>query len=85
MVKAALIILGVAITLTVLIVLCRTGRPIRRLLTSGVQGLCALGAVDLLGTFTGISLGLGWFSLAVSGLLGIPGVIGMLLMKLIMV
>ncbi len=58
-----------------------TEHPVRRLAVSGLQGVCALGAVDLLGTFTGVSLGWSFLSCGVSLVLGVPGVIGMLLEK----
>lgn len=59
----------------------RAKRPFSGLMASGVQGLCALAAVDLVGMFTGVSLGFGWLSLGVSALLGVPGVIALLLLR----
>ena len=82
-IKWGLIAVGTAITQAVLIAAVRDGKPVRRLLLSGVQGLCALGLVDLAGAFTAVSLGLSWFTVAVCGVLGLPGVIGLLLLKLI--
>lgn len=61
----------------------RSRRPIRNMLSSGVQGLCALGAVNLFGAFAQASLGLSGFTVGISFGLGIPGVISLLLMKLI--
>lgn len=67
-----------AVVLPVLIARFRTGHPLRESLHSGVQGLCALAAVDVAGAFTGVSLGLNWLSALVSLFLGLPGVIGLL-------
>ena len=58
-------------------------KPIRNLFGSVFQGICALAAVDVAGMFTGVSLGINWFTLGVCGTLGVPGVITLLLLKLI--
>lgn len=62
----------------------KTGRPIRSVIGSGVQGLCALAAVNVTGAFTGVSLGLNLFSGACCVVLGIPGVIALLIEKIIL-
>lgn len=77
-------VVGIAIALAVLIALFRTNKPIRSLLGSGIQGICALAAVDVAGAFTGVSLGLNLFSGLCCLVLGIPGVIALLILKLIM-
>ncbi len=73
--------LAAALSLAVLIALFRSGRPVRQLIGSGVQGLCAVAAVNLTGAFTGVSLGLNVLSGACCALLGVPGVITLLLLK----
>lgn len=75
--------LGAVIAIAVGIALFRSGRPVRRLAGSGAQGICALAAVNVAGAFTGVSLGLNLFSGLCCLVLGIPGVITMLLLKLI--
>ena len=78
------IVCGVAAAAAVAVVgwrMWRAGRPLRRLAASGIQGLCALAAVNVTGMFTGVSLGLGWFSAAVCCVLGVPGVVLLLLLK----
>ncbi len=72
-------------TLWLLVTAVRNGHPIRRLLSSGTQGLCAIGLVNVLGTFTGVSLGFSWLSIGIAMTLGIPGVIGLTLLDIIMV
>ena len=74
---------GAGILLAVVIALFRSGRPVRGLLGSSVQGICALAAVNGAGTFTGVSLGLNWLTGGVCAVLGIPGVITLLLLKLL--
>ena len=73
---------GVGI-LILLISAFRNKKPLRSVFGGALQGLCALAAVDVAGAFTGVSIGLSVFSLAVSAALGIPGVIALLLLKLI--
>lgn len=74
---------GVVIVLAVAVALFKTGRPVRGIVGSGAQGICALAAVNIAGAFTGVSLGLNLFSGLCCLVLGIPGVVGMLFMKLI--
>ena len=75
------VLLGCAIVWVVS--LFRSGKPIRRVLGSTLQGACALAAVNVSGAITGVSLGLGWFSWVTCAVLGVPGVIGLLLLKCI--
>ncbi len=74
---------GIGMALAVAVALVRTGKPVRKLIGSGVEGLCALAAVNVAGAFTGVSLGLNLFSGLCCLVLGIPGVVGLLLLKLI--
>ncbi len=76
-------ILGGVIALAVLVTVFRGRNPVRRLIGSGVQGLCALAAVNVAGAFTGVSLGLGLFSGIYCVLLGIPGVLSLLVIRLL--
>ncbi len=69
--------------LWLLMVLFRSGKPIRRLLAGALQGACALAAVNVTGMFTGVSLGLNVFTAIISGALGVPGVITLLLLNVI--
>lgn len=79
------IVWGVAAVsgIVLLTALIKSGKPVRSLLGSAVQGWCALAAVNVVGMFSGVSIGLNTFSLVVSGTLGIPGVIGLLLLNAI--
>ncbi len=72
-----------AAALAVLIALFRSGKPLRFTIASLIEGACAMAAVDVVGIFTGISLGFGWFSLSCCAAFGIPGVISMLVMRAI--
>lgn len=54
---------------------------IRRFVLSGIWGLLSLFAVNLAAVYTHISLGFGWFSGGVAAILGVPGVVGLLLLN----
>ena len=75
---------GIAMLVT-LVVLVRSGKPFRFVLASFVEGVCAIAAVNIAGIFTGVSLGFNWFTLVGSAAFGVPGVIAMLLLRLIAV
>jgi inhibitor of the pro-sigma K processing machinery len=72
-----------AVAVVVLVTAFYSRRPIRSLLGSGVQGLCALASVNVLAAFTGVSIGFNLFSGGVCLFLGVPGVILLLLLKVI--
>ncbi len=63
---------------------CFTKKPIRTLLSSALQGACALAAVNVTGAFTGVSLGLCWLTGGFCVLGGVPGVITLLLLRVIL-
>lgn len=69
--------------LWIMVTALRGGRPLRSLLSSAAQGMCALGLVNVLGTFTSVSLGFGWLATGAGLALGIPGVIGVLILNII--
>ena len=75
------IAVGVVAAVAVIVAAVRGKKPLRQLAAGAVQGLCALAAVNVAGAFTGVSLGIGWLSLAAAGLLGIPGVTTLLLLQ----
>ncbi|MCL2884976.1 MAG: pro-sigmaK processing inhibitor BofA family protein [Oscillospiraceae bacterium] len=81
--QIVLYVCGAAALVAILWALAKDGKPVRRLLSSGLQGLCALAAVNVTGALTGVSLGLGFFSTVCCVLLGIPGVIALLVAKMI--
>ncbi|HHU23352.1 MAG TPA: pro-sigmaK processing inhibitor BofA [Clostridiales bacterium] len=52
-----------------------------KLLVNAIVGFLSLVVVNLLGSFIGISLGVNWLNAIIVGLLGLPGVILLLLLK----
>ncbi len=77
-------VLAFILIMILLITAIRNGRPCRRLFSSATLGLCALGAVNLLGGLTGVSVGFSWLAVGSSMLLGIPGVVGMVVLDVVL-
>ena len=57
---------------------------LRSWLLSAMQGIAALFAVNLVGLVSGVTIALNGWSLGTAALLGMPGVIGTLLLKFIL-
>ena len=74
-------IIGSVIGMAVLIGACLTGRPIRTLCRSALEGFCALAAVNVLSMVSGVTLGVTAFSATVCALLGIPGTVTLLVLQ----
>ena len=75
-------VLGIG-ALAVLIAHARTGRPLRSLFASLVQGGVSLLAVNALGAFTGVRVAVNPYTLAAACVFGLPGTIAMVLLNTI--
>ena len=60
----------------------RGKHPLRSALGNGVLGAASLGAINLLAEYTGISIALSYGTALIAVVLGVPGVITMLLLRL---
>jgi len=74
------LIAGVLVLLTVA-VFAKPIRFILRLLINTALGFAALLLINYLGAGFGISLGVNWVNAAVTGILGLPGVALLLILK----
>lgn len=74
----------VVCALTVLIYMKKSGRFIKSLLVSAVQGFAALLAVNAAGTMTGVTLPLNAITLGSSAVFGTPGVIMNLIAQIVL-
>lgn len=83
MLQMILLAVAAAVCIAVLTALFRSGHFLRTLLFSAVTGNAALFCVGYLGAFTGVVLSVNLFTMAAATVLGIPGVLAMLLMKLL--
>lgn len=61
----------------------RGGAPIRTGILSALLGLSGLGAACILSPVTGVAVSVNFFTTAVSVLLGLPGVAGIMTMAVI--
>lgn len=52
-----------------------------KILLNGLMGFVILFVVNWLGGFVGVSLGINWVNALVAGILGVPGVVLLLLLK----
>lgn len=75
----ALLLIGI----TLLVIYSRSARLLKCVLFTMATGLAALGAVLMIGRFTSLAIALTPLSILISGLLGIPGVVCMLILNLI--
>lgn len=72
----SLIIIGVLVLLANLI---KSKKFFRCILSSSVQGIAALFAVNLLGMVTGLHISVNWITIVFSMIFGTPGVIALTL------
>ena len=76
---------GMVCALVVAIAATRAKHPIRTALASGVLGTACLGAVNLTAVYTGVSIALSYGTALCAVVLGAPGVILMLCLRLLAV
>lgn len=81
-VKISFIILLSVYVLILLIMCCKSGRAFKTLLLSAVSGLAAMTAVNLLSHFTGVNIAVNLYTTLSSAALGIPGVLGLLTIRM---
>ncbi|HIX12075.1 MAG TPA: pro-sigmaK processing inhibitor BofA family protein [Candidatus Anaerofilum faecale] len=62
----------------------KTPHAVRQALGSSVCGIATLGAAALLAPFTGLSLAVNWFTAFAAVVLGAPGVVTMLLLRVLL-
>lgn len=75
---------GIFVLLVIIQIITRAGRPVRRAVGGMFAGLGALGAVNLAGLYTGVTLPISFLSLGIAAVAGIPGVTLMLLLNLLL-
>lgn len=61
----------------------QSGHPLRQTAISAACGVGALGAVNLLAPVTGVAIALNWATAFMTVVLGTPGVITLLIMRLL--
>ena len=79
-----LYVAGIAAALVILGAMLRSGHALKALLMSVLQGVAALSAVNVLGTLTGVTLAVNWWTLGISSLGGTAGVVFLLVLNVIL-
>ncbi len=80
-----IIIVVAILALILLIILRKPMKIIFKLLLNTVIGFLALFAINYLGAFIGITVGINWLNAVIVGVLGVPGVALIFLLKWISV
>lgn len=85
LIQSLALFLALLSTGCVLAALRRAKRPFTKALGSAVCGAAALGAVNLLAAYTGVALALNYATAFVAVVLGAPGVVLLLVLRLLLV
>ena len=80
--KISFIILMVVYAIFLLYFSFKTGKTLKTLFISIISGVLAFFAVNIFSELTGISLPLNAYNLLSSSIFGIPGVMGLLLLRI---
>lgn len=77
------LVVGLICALVVAAAAVKGRHPVRTALGSGVLGAATLGAVNLAGAYTGVTIALSYGTALIAVVLGLPGVLLMLLLRLL--
>ena len=77
------LVLLIAGAVAVVTKIARCKRPFRTALTTSLSGLAAMVVVNLLGSITGVSIAFNYMTVSCAVVLGLPGTIMLLIMKLL--
>lgn len=78
-----LIIAAAVIACGIIIAILRSPSVFKKFIGCAAAGLAALAAVDLTSSITGVFIAVSGWTIAAAGLLGLPGVVSMLIIKII--
>lgn len=62
----------------------KTGHPIKAFIVSAIQGITLLFALNVISSLTHVTLSVNTVTMIVSGVLGVPGVIMLLILRLLL-
>ena len=80
---AGFIVAAVISTVCVFWWMIKSEKGASSLFLSALQGIAALFAVNLTGLVTGVTVAVNWYTVAASAILGLPAVIGTLVLNMI--
>lgn len=79
---SALVVLSVT-ALILLVLFIKSRKPMKSLILNAFSGIITLILINLTTSFTGIHIPVNWWSVTASAGLGLPGVIGLVLLQII--
>ena len=79
---SALVVLSVT-ALILLVLFIKSRKPIKSIVLNAFSGIITLILINITTSFTGIHIPVNWWSVAASAGLGLPGVIGLILLPMI--
>lgn len=79
--NAGFIAAAVVCTVCVVWWMIKSERGATSFVLSALQGIAALFAVNLTGMITGVTVAVNWYTLGATAILGLPGVVGTLLLN----
>lgn len=79
---SAMVVLSVT-AFILLVFFIKSRKPVKSLISNAFSGIIALILINLTTNFTGIHIPVNWWSVSASAGLGIPGVIGLILVQII--
>lgn len=72
-----------AVAIGLIIALLRSPGLFKKMVGSAAAGFAGFGLINILSSFTGVGLAISGWNIAIAGLLGLPGVISLLVVKAI--
>lgn len=81
--KTYLILAAAACVCGLLLIMLRNSKAAKSLALNGVAGFAAMGTVNLLAGVSGVGLAVNVWTLLTAALLGLPGVTGMMFLRLL--
>lgn len=83
MLQIVFIVLAVIYGFVYLILAAKTGRPFKTVLLFAAAGIVGLLAVNLMAKYSGVSVPVNAFTVSAGAALGLPGTVGLLLLRMI--
>lgn len=83
--QSIIIFIAIISVVSVCYIAYKSKKPVIKGTASALSGAAALGAVNLLAAYTGVGIALNYASAFIAVVLGVPGVVMMLILRLVLV
>ncbi len=81
---AVSLVVALVFALWLVVICARSKKPIRCFLLLSILGLACIVTINLLSGFTGVKIPLNIYTVATGAILGVPGVIGLLIINVLL-